>query len=92
MNFFQKEKLLGKFGNQLIRLSKSSISDKEKKAVLNILDHEYLGMGREVREFEKELEIFFKNNVVCVVNGTAALQLAIESCDIGLGDKLLSLR
>ena len=89
MNFFQKEKLLGKFGNQLIRLSKSSISDEEKKAVLNILDHEYLGMGREVREFEKELEIFFKNNVVCVVNGTAALQLAIESCDIGLGDEII---
>ena len=89
MNFFQKEKLLGKFGNQLIRLSKSSISDKEKKAVLNILDHEYLGMGSEVREFEKELEIFFKNNVVCVVNGTAALQLAIESCDIGLGDEII---
>ncbi len=73
----------------MIRLSKSSISDEEKKAVLNILDHEYLGMGREVREFEKELEIFFKNNVVCVVNGTAALQLAIESCDIGLGDEII---
>ena len=73
----------------MIRLSKSSISEKEKKAVMNILDKEYLGMGSEVSMFEKDLENFFNNDVVCVVNGTAALQLAIESCDIGAGDEIL---
>ncbi len=73
----------------MIKLSKSSISEEEKKAVSRILDNEYLGMGTEVQEFEKELENFFQSNVVCVVNGTAALQLAIESCDIGIGDEIL---
>ena len=27
--------------------------------------------------------------MICVSSGTAALQLAIESCDIGIGDEIL---
>lgn len=72
-----------------IRLSKSSIGQEEKDAVLRVLDKEYLGMGVEVQNFEKILTDFFSRPAICVVNGTAALQLAIEACDIGDGDEIL---
>ena len=36
----------------MIKLSKSCIGDEEKQAVLKVLDHEYLGMGAEVGNFE----------------------------------------
>ena len=38
-----------------IRLSKSSISQKEKDAVLKVLDSEFLGMGEEVKLFENKI-------------------------------------
>jgi len=37
----------------MIRLSKSVLSEAEKKAVLGVLDREFLGMGREVEERER---------------------------------------
>jgi dTDP-4-amino-4,6-dideoxygalactose transaminase len=75
--------------DSIIRLSKSCIGDAEKKAVIGVLDREYLGMGVEVQEFEKMLEAFFGRKVVCVANGTAALQLALQACGIGNGDEVL---
>ena len=62
-----------------IRLSKSCIGDAEKSAVLRVLEHEFLGMGTEVQNFELELTNFFGRPVVCVANGTAALQLALQA-------------
>jgi len=73
----------------MIRLSKSSISDAEKKAVTAVLDREYLGMGTEVQLFEKMLSEYFGRPAVCVANGTAALQLAVQACGIGHGDEVL---
>jgi dTDP-4-amino-4,6-dideoxygalactose transaminase len=73
----------------MIRLSKSCIGDAEKLAVMRVLDREYLGMGEEVQEFEKALSEFFGRPTVCVVNGTAALQLALQACGIGTGDEVL---
>ena len=46
-------------------------------------------MGTEVQNFEIELSKFFERPVLCVVNGTAALQLAIQACEIGAGDEIL---
>ena len=40
---------------KFIRLSKSCIGKEEKKAVLEVLDREFLGMGEEVKKFEEEL-------------------------------------
>ena len=74
---------------EIIRLSKSCISKLEKRAVASVLDKEYLGMGEEVRNFEKILTKYFNRETLCVSNGTAALQLAIEACDIGIGDEIL---
>ena len=75
--------------NKIIRLSKSSITDAEKRAVMQVLDHEYLGMGAEVQLFEQELTKFFRRPTVCVANGTAALHLSLQAVGIGAGDEVL---
>lgn len=75
--------------NKLIRLSKSCIGEAEKRAVLGVLDREFLGMGKEVQEFEQALSCFFTRPVLCVVNGTAALHLALQAIGIGQGDEVL---
>jgi dTDP-4-amino-4,6-dideoxygalactose transaminase len=73
----------------MLRLSKSCISDAEKKAVLSVLDNEFLGMGPKVKEFEDKLSSFFGRPVMCVTNGTAALHLSLQACGIGKGDEVL---
>ena len=74
---------------KIIRLSKSCIGNAEKVAVQAVLDREYLGMGTEVQQFENALTEFFNRPAVCVVNGTAALHLALQACGIGRGDEVL---
>ena len=73
----------------MIRLSKSKIGEEEKSAVINVLDKEYLGMGEEVGIFEKDLSKLFSRDTICVSSGTAAVQLAIQACNIGFGDEVL---
>ncbi len=73
----------------MIKLSKSTITNAEKLAVLNVLDKEYLGMGEEVSKFENLLCDYFNSSVVCVSSGTAALQLACQAVGIGPGDEVL---
>jgi len=75
--------------NKEIFLSKSCLTDAEKQAVIGVLDRGFLGMGAEVRQFEEELTKFFVRPAVCVVNGTAALQLALQAVGIGSGDEVL---
>lgn len=75
--------------DKVIRLSKSSLGDEEIKSVINVLKEEYLGMGSYVNEFELELSDYFQTKALCVVNGTTALQLALQACGIGEGDEVL---
>lgn len=72
-----------------MRLSKSCIGEAEKIAVNRVLDREFFGMGQEVKEFERELTNFFGKSAICVVNGTAALQLALQAVGVGPGDEVL---
>lgn len=74
---------------KLIRLSKTCLGEVEKKAVMGVLDREFLGMGDEVRQFEENLTAFFSRPAVCIVNGTAAIHLALQACNIGQGDEVL---
>ncbi len=74
---------------RLIRLSKSCLGDAEKQAVMGVLDRGFLGMGAEVRPFEEALTEFLGRPAVCVVNGTAALHLALQACDLGQDDEVL---
>ena len=73
----------------MIKLSKSCLGNDEKKAVADVLDREYLGMGDEVRLFEKELTDFFGRPAVCVSTGTSALHLALQAIGIGPGCEVL---
>ena len=73
----------------MIRLSKSKIGKEEISAVIKVLEKEYLGMGEEVGIFEKDLSKFFLRDSICVSSGTAAVQLAIQACNIGNGDEIL---
>ena len=73
----------------MIRLSKSCLGNKEKEAVADVLDREYLGMGKEVEQFEIALTKYLGRSAVCVSNGTAALHLALQGLDIGYGDEVL---
>ena len=73
----------------LIRLSKSCISELEMLAVNSVLEKEYLGMGAVVKEFEELLSNFFGRETICVSNGTAALQLALQGCGVKYGDEVL---
>ena len=75
--------------NELIRLSKSCIGEAEKKAVMGVLNREYLGMGVEVKQFEDTLSEFFGRPAICVVNGTAALHLSLQACGVGQADEVL---
>lgn len=65
-----------------IRVSKSVLGKEEAQGVARvILKDGYLGMGKEVKKFEKELKKFLNTdrNVICVNSGTAALHLAVAS-------------
>jgi len=73
----------------LIRLSKTSLNELEKKAILKVLDFGYLGMGKDVEEFENKLSSFFERPVACVVNGTAALHLSLEAIGVSFGDEVI---
>ncbi len=73
----------------MIRLSKSKIGKEEINAVKEVLEKEYLGMGEEVGIFEKDLSKLFLRDSICVSSGTAAVQLAIQACNIGNGDEIL---
>jgi dTDP-4-amino-4,6-dideoxygalactose transaminase len=80
---------MGKSHKKMIRLSKSCIGEAEKQAIMRVLDREYLGMGTEVQQFEEQLTQFFGRPSVCVSNGTAALHLSLQACEIGTGDEVL---
>ena len=74
---------------QIIRLSKSCIGRSEIDAVTKVLENEFLGMGDQVKEFEDQLSELFGRPVVCVVNGTAALHLALQAIGLNIGDEVL---
>ena len=72
-----------------LRLSKASLTAAEQQAIARPLERVFLGMGAEVKAFEEELTAYLGRPVACVVNGTAALHLALQACGIGHGDEVL---
>lgn len=85
-----KEFMNPEAGDGLIRLSKSVVGEEEKIALNRVIDIGYLGMGKGVQQFERELQDFLGvEEVVCVNSGTAALQLALMGAGIGPGDEVL---
>lgn len=72
-----------------IRLSKASLSAAEREAVARPLERAFLGMGPEVKAFEEELSAYLGRPAACIVNGTAALHLALQAIGVGPGDEVL---
>ena len=56
---------------------------------MDVLDGGFLGMGSKVQAFEIALSKFFGRPAICVVNGTAALHLALQASGIGRNDEVL---
>jgi len=77
--------------NNVIKLSRCSIDDSELHALKQVFSDAYLGMGKQVFEFENEIKAYLntQQDVVCVNSGTAALHLAVSCLDIGPGDEVL---
>ena len=73
----------------MIKLSQSLTDEKEIAATTAVVARGFFGMGSEVAQFEKELEAYFGRPVACVVNGTAALHLALDALDLDPADEVL---
>lgn len=77
----------------LIRLSKSIVGREEADAVTRVLlEDGYLGMGREVQQFEQEIAAFLgveSDHVLCVNSGTAAVHLAVQGAVPAGGEVLV---
>ena len=75
-----------------LRLSMSVLGNEEVQSIKKVIKNDgYLGMGREVFLFEKEIAKYLgvpQTWVVCVNSGTAALHLAIEATT-NPGDEVL---
>ena len=77
----------------MIKISKSVAGVAELEAMGRVMREDgYLGMGREVRAFEGELEAYFggqeDRKVICLNSGTAALHLSVQAVT-SPGDELL---
>lgn len=73
-----------------IPISSPLIGEQEAKAVYDVVKSGWISMGDTVRQFEDEFaEYVGAKHAVAVVNGTAALHLAVLAAGIGDGDEVL---
>ena len=71
-------------------LSDIDIDQREKKAVMDVLESKWLSMGKRTREFEEKFSSFAGTPFALATgNCTAALHLALASLGIGLGDEVI---
>jgi perosamine synthetase len=74
----------------LIRLAKPWIGENEQRAVAAVLESGQLVQGALVERFEQALAALIgRRHAVAVSSGTAALQLALKSLQVGPGDEVL---
>src|SRR5207249_8268581 len=72
------------------RVSKACVGPEELKAIEEVFDLCYFGMGSKVAEFEQRVQAYLgPGHVVAVNSGTSALHLALDSLDIGVGDEVI---
>lgn len=76
----------------MIPLFKVAMSDDAKSAVGEVLDSGYIGQGPKVEEFELALQDAWGLNQrpLALNSCTSALDLALELCGVGPGDKVLT--
>jgi len=75
----------------MIPIAKPLIGDEEINGVIGVLKSGMLASGKEVKEFEKEFAQYLgAKHGVAVVNGTAALDVALKALRIGPGDEVIT--
>ena len=74
----------------LIPHSRPSINEQDIKAVTDVLASGRIAMGEKVADFERAVARYVGTEYgVAVSSGTAALDLALLSLDVGLGDEVI---
>lgn len=70
--------------------SRPSITDREKRAVIEVMDSGWLTTGPRAREFEREFAAFVGSPFAVALNSaTAALHLALDALGVGPGDDVI---
>jgi dTDP-4-amino-4,6-dideoxygalactose transaminase len=70
--------------------ARPSITDAERKAVLDVLDSGWLTTGPKAKEFETAFASFVgTRHAVALNSATAALHLALEALGVGRGDEVI---
>ncbi len=74
----------------MIKIACPHLGEEELKAVKRVFKSKWLGLGKEVFEFENQLKKFFNiKNVVCVNSGTAAIHLALDTIGVSKNDEVI---
>ena len=75
----------------MIKVSKACCGEEELAQVKEAFDYGYFGLAYKVNEFEQKVQEYLgtTRHVVAVVNGTAALRIALDACGIGKGDEVI---
>ena len=75
-----------------IPLFKVRMSDTAKESVSKVLDSGFIGQGSVVEQFEDDLKVALKTKTrpVTVNSCTSAIDLALELCNVGPGDEVIS--
>ena len=90
MDLAKAEEGRGRTGRPVIRVSKASVGSEELKAIEEVFELCYFGMGSKVAEFEQRVQTYLgPGHVVAVNTGTSALHLALASLDVGRGDEVI---
>ena len=79
--------------DKMIPVFKPLIGDKEKEASTNVLEIGWLGMGKNVGQFENEVQKYIEAEdryVVAVSTGHAALHLGLLLMGVGPGDEVIT--
>ena len=74
-----------------IPIARPLIGEEEINAVVEVLKSGMLASGKEVEAFEKEFAQYLgAKHGIAVVNGTAALDVALKALRIGPGDEVIT--
>lgn len=75
----------------MIPLSRPDITEKEKQAVLEVLDSDFLALGPKLKEFEEKIAAYVgtKYAVACS-SGTGALHMLVKALGIKEGDEVIT--
>jgi dTDP-4-amino-4,6-dideoxygalactose transaminase len=74
-----------------VQLFKLNFDERERDAVVAVLESGWLTMGERIMDFESAFSTYLAGGVqsLAVANGTAALHMALLALDVGLGDEVI---